>query len=54
MLREGGDPWWHRGPARAQLDERTLERIEQLVDVEEPGYLSLAQDKHGSIFALSR
>ena len=45
MLRERGDPWWHRGAARAQLDKRTLQRIEQLVDVEEALYLLLAQEE---------
>ncbi|HEV8097961.1 MAG TPA: hypothetical protein VGP56_02365 [Gaiellaceae bacterium] len=42
--REGRDPRRNRGAPRAQLDERPLEPLEQLVDVEQPLDLLPAQD----------
>ena len=46
MRPERGDPRRHGGAPGAQLHERPLERVEELVDVEEPLHLLLRDDEH--------
>ena len=46
-LRARGDSRRHGRPARAELDERALERLEQQVEVEQLAHLGPAQDEHG-------
>ena len=46
-LRARGDPRRHGRPARAELDEHALERLEQEVEVEQLAHLGPAQDEHG-------
>ena len=46
-LRARGDPRRHGRPARAELDERALERLEQQLEVEQLAHLGPAQDEHG-------
>ena len=44
--RGSGDPGRNRGPARAHLDERTREGLQELIDVERCLNLRTAQDEH--------